>query len=191
MQIRVVSGLILLTGALLLSPETKASMFEPVSDLQLVCESTDIIHGQVAEVQSAWDNEHTAIWTTASVQVHDVIRGPRQRDAVIKVKEVGGTVGGYTVKAEDFPTFRKGDEVVLLLQSWDDGSDTYRVWGYGRGMFMVTRRETRAPAASRYDVVESGRPTMFVDQLPPAVLLEQLNSQLGALVRRCNAQEHP
>ncbi len=183
---------VLLTGGLLgFATCTVASVFEPVSDFQLVCETTDIIQGQVTDVQSAWDNDRTAIWTTATVQVRGAIRGSLRPDTLIHVKEVGGTVDDYTIKADGFPTFQKGQEVVMLLQPWDDGSGTYRVWGYGRGLFAVDRRESRAPTVSRYDVVESGRPTMPTDRLPPTALLDGLTRELSGLARRCDARAHP
>lgn len=189
MRVRRTASVILASGLLFPSPHATASLFEPVSDRQLVCETTDIVHGQVTDAQAAWDMERTAIWTTATVEVHDVIRGSLSPHALIQVKEVGGTVDGYTIQAEGFPTFRSGEEVVLLLRPWEDGSGAYRVWGYGRGMFAVARRENRAAAASRHDVVESGRPTMFTDRIPPALLLDDLNRELNALVRRCGAGE--
>ena len=188
MQIRRLGCFVLTSGLLLLSSsQVLASLFEPISDAQLVCEATDVIHGQVTDVQAAWDNEHTAIWTTATVRVHEAIRGNLPHDTVIKVKEVGGAVADYTIKAEGFPTFQKGQEVVMLLQPWDDGSSAYRVWGYGRGLFSVDRRGGRAATASRHDVLESGRPTMFTDQIPPTVLLDGLTHQLSALARKCDA----
>lgn len=183
---RIVSSFLLGMGLLLPSPQALASIFEAVSDQQLVCEASDIVHGQVTDVQAAWDSGRTAIWTTASVQVQKVMRGTRAPTTTMQVKEVGGTVDGYTIRAEGFPTFRKGEEVVLLLQRWEDGSGTYRVWGYGRGKFVVARRGSHAPTASRHDVVESGRPTLFTDRIPPTLLLDGLTRQLDALVRTCD-----
>ncbi|MBI3321911.1 MAG: hypothetical protein HYZ91_06570 [Candidatus Omnitrophica bacterium] len=176
-------------GLLLPSSWVLASVFEAVSDQQLVCESSDIVHGQVTDVQAAWDSGRTAIWTTATVQVQDVTRGDRRPNTDLQVREVGGTVDGYTIRAEGFPTFRKGEEVVLLLRPWEDGSGTYRVWGYGRGMFVVDRRDSHEPAAARHDVVESGRATMFTDRIPPTLLLDGLTRQLNAFVRTCGKGE--
>jgi hypothetical protein len=186
-----VGDLVLAGGVLLVSTAASASIFEPVSDAQLVCEATDIVHGQITDVQAAWDAERVAIWTTATVQVDEVIRGNMPLHGLVQVKEVGGTVDGYTIKADGFPTFKKGDEVVLLVRPWEDGSGTYRVWGYGRGMFTVARREGRAPATYRYDVAESGRPTMFTDRIPPTIILEALNRELGTLARGCEKGGRP
>jgi len=178
-------------GVFLPSAWVAASLFEPVSDLQLVCEATDIIRGQVTDVYASWDAEGQAIWTTATVQVQEVIRGSLSPDSVIEVKEVGGTVGDYTIKAEGFPTFRESEEVVLLLQPWEGEAGTYRVSGYGRGMFSIDRREGFPPAVSRDDVVESGRPTMHIDRIPARLLLTGLDRELRGLAQRCEGRERP
>ena len=176
-----------LASLVAVSFQADASLFEPVRDRQLVCEAPLIVHGQVTDVQAAWDEQHTAIWTTATVEVKAVHRGklPSGTSSVVKVKEVGGTVDGYTIHAEGFPTFHQGEEVVMLLRPWDDDPATYRVWGYARGMFKVERNEGRGATATRYDVVESGRPTMFTDRIPPTIVLEELTRELAGLAASC------
>ena len=180
-----VSIIVVIMGLFLLSFQARASLFEPVSDLQLVCEATDIIHGEIIDVQGNWDKDGQAIWTTATVLVRKALKGFLASDSQIQVKEVGGTVDDYTIKAEGFPTFRSGEEVVFLLRPWGDESGTYRVWGYGRGMFSVERKKDLQPAVSRYDVVESGRPTMHIDRISPRILLDNLERELHGLGQRC------
>lgn len=170
---------------------SQASMFEPVPDRQLVCEATDVVEGRVVDVQSSWDTAHTAIWTTATVRVEGAIRGQTQPGATLRVKEVGGSVDEYTITAEGFPTFRPGEDVVLLLRPWDDEAGVYRVWGYGRGMFVVDRAEGREPSARRYDVVESGHATMFTDRIPPTVVLGSLNRALSGFAKSCERGGNP
>lgn len=182
----------LLIGSLTCLPaKAVASLFESVSDGQLVCEATDVVHGQVAAAHSAWDEERGAIWTTATVRIDEAIRGNQARGATVTVKEIGGTVDGYTIQAEGFPSFQQGEEVVLLLKPWEDEPSVYRVWGYGRGKFVVSRRDGRAAVASRHDVVEAGRPTMFTDRIPPTALLEHLTRELGSLARECQSRGRP
>ena len=193
MEVRqLVGGLILVGEGFLCTSPAFASTFEPVSDAQLVCEATDVVHGRITDVQSAWDDGRTAIWTTATVQIDGTNRGQLPRAAVVRVKEVSGTVGDYTIKAEGFPTFQQGSEVVLFLRPWEDGTDTYRVWGYGRGMFLVARGQGHEPTTQRYDVAESGgQPTMFTDRIPPTIVLEALNHELDALARTCKGGGRP
>ena len=188
---RLLKWLIVTGGIFLISVTALASLFEPVSDQQLVCEATDVVRGTVSNVQSAWDRQHQAIWTTATLTVQEVIRGGLVSGASLPVKEVGGTVDGYTIEAEGFPTFQSGQEVVILLHPWEDGSGAYRVWGYGRGQFNVDRRDERRPTTLRHDVSKSGHPTMFVDRIPPTVVLDVLNRQLSVLARACDQGGRP
>jgi len=182
---------VLLLGGLVTTARVAASLFEPVGDAQLVCEATDIVRGQVTAVESAWDADHRAIWTTATLQVDEVVRGTLSPGASIPLKEVGGTAEGYAIQAEGFPTFEEGKEVVVLLRPWEDGSGIYRVWGYGRGMFLVDRGPGGVPTTRRFDLAESGQATMHVDRIPPAVVLDALSQQLRGLAKRCEAGGSP
>lgn len=181
-------GIAVAVGLLLVAVNAGASLFEPVSDRQLVCEATEVVRGTVTHVQAAWDAARQAIWTTATVRVEEVIRGTAAPGAELRVKEVGGTVDDYTIKAEGFPTFRQDEEVVLLLRPWEDDPATHRVWGYGRGLFAVDRGPGGGePTTRRYDVVESGQATMHTDRIPPVQVLGVLSRQLAALAKSCES----
>lgn len=184
------SGLVL-AGLGLLTWPVRASVFEPVEDQQLVCEATHVIRGEVLDVDAAWDAKHEAIWTTATVRVQEVVRGSMLRDAVITVKEVGGTVDGYTIHAENFPTLAPEEEAVMLLRPWEEGSSAYRIWGYGRGKFTIQRQGDGEATAVRHDVIEAGRPTMAVDRIPPTVVVGALMRQLKGLSQGCGKAGGP
>src|SRR5688572_10905904 len=130
-------------AVLLATAGASASMFEPTTDQQLVCESVDIVRATVLEVQSSWEGDPQAIWTHVILRVDRTIRGNRVPGEFVDVKEIGGTVGEYTIVAHQFPTFRKDETVVVMLAPWDDGSGIQRVHGYGRGMFVIDRKSTR------------------------------------------------
>ena len=55
------------------------------------------------------------------------------------VREVGGTVDGYTQEAIGFPAIRSGEDVVLLLAQWEDSAD-YRIHAFNQGKFLVRNR---------------------------------------------------
>ncbi|HKY31481.1 MAG TPA: hypothetical protein VJV23_03010 [Candidatus Polarisedimenticolia bacterium] len=162
-----------------------ASMFAPVTDQQLVCESVDIVRGTVLEVSSAWEGDPEAIWTRVLLRVDRNIRGERVPGELVDVKEIGGTVGDYTIVAHQFPTFRQGEEVVVMLAPWDDGSGWQRVWGYGRGMFAIARQQNGLALAHRHDVIESRRPTMHTDRIPPVIGLDELVREMHELSAHC------
>ena len=161
------------------------SIFEPVSDQQLVCESLDIVRGTIVSTEAAWEGDPEAIWTRAVLQVERAIRGERHPGDLIDIKEIGGTVGDYTIVAHQFPSFRTGDEIVVMLAPWDDGSEEMRVWGFGRGMFMVARQHGRPDEARRYDLVESSHPTMHTDRLQPMTDVDDLVRSLHTLSGQC------
>jgi hypothetical protein len=186
MKVKLVGlGLLVLSGIFLMPGRALASTFAPDSDGQLACEATDIIQGQIIDIRSAWDTERVAIWTTATVQVQGNVKGKMLRGGVVEVKEVGGTVDGLTITAIGFPTFGKGEEVVMLLRPWEDNSAAYRVWGYGRGMYNIARDGRQGAVAHRYDTRKSGKATMFTDHIPPIVPLDRLNRELAALAKNC------
>lgn len=187
MRARHVRVLLAATGmAAALAPAAAwGSMFMPVSDQQLVCESLDIVRGTIVSTQSAWEGDPQAIWTRAVLQVDRTIRGDRRPGDLIDIKEIGGTVGDYTIVAHQFPTFHAGDQVLVMLAPWDDGSPEMRVWGYGRGMFMVARQHGRPDEARRYDLVEAGVPAMHTDRLQPLMDVDDLVRGLHELSARC------
>ena len=184
-----VRTLLALVGVAALVPATAwASLFEPVSDRQLVCEAMGVVRGEVVSVDSAWEGEPQAIWTRAVIRVDKGLRGQYGPGDYVEVKEIGGTVGDYTIVAHQFPTFEVGEEVVILLGQWDDGSGDLRVHGFGRGMFGISRQPGRPALAHRYDVLESHRPVMHVDRITPVVGAEDLEREVLGLSAQCGAK---
>lgn len=183
-----VRTLIALVAVAALVPATAwASLFEPVSDRQLVCEAIGAVRGEVVAVNSTWEGKPQAIWTRALIRVDKGLRGQYGPGDYVEVKEIGGTVGDYTIVAHQFPTFQVGEEVVILVGQWDDGSGELRVHGYGRGMFGISRQPGRPALAHRYDVLESRQPVMHVDRIPPVVGAEDLEREVRGLSAQCGA----
>lgn len=52
-------------------------------------------------------------------------------------------------------------------------------------MFALVQGKGREATAHRHDVVESGQPTMFIDRIPPTIVLEALTRELSALAGAC------
>jgi hypothetical protein len=115
----------------------------PLSASQFIHEPFDeavrgadyVIRGSVLDTWSAWDDAHQVIYTYATVRVtryFGEIAGP---DTLV-VREVGGTVDGYTQEAIGFPAIRRGEQVVLLLSKWEDSGDL-RIHAYNQGKYLV------------------------------------------------------
>jgi hypothetical protein len=128
-------GLLLLVLALPLS----ASQFLEVPFDQLAVESQAIVRGQILNTWSEWDASHEIIFTYATVRVSRYF-GEMTGPDTLTVREVGGTVDGYTQEAVGFPMIRGGEEVVLMLSDWEDGSGDMRIHGFSQGKYLVRNR---------------------------------------------------
>jgi hypothetical protein len=116
-----------------------ASQFVDVSFDQVARESSLIVRGTVVNTYSAWDDAHELIFTYATVRVHRYFGEATGPDTLV-VREVGGTVDGYTQEAIGFPAIRNGENVVLMLARWDDGTD-YRIHAFNKGKYLVRTRD--------------------------------------------------
>ena len=132
---------ILVSLLLALAVPLSASQFIELPFDQVARESTYAIRGQVTETWSAWDASHDVIYTYATVRVTRYFGEATGPDTLV-VREVGGTVDGYTQEAIGFPAIRRGEQVVLFLSQWDDGSE-YRMHAFNQGKYLVQMRSGR------------------------------------------------
>jgi hypothetical protein len=126
--------LLLLLVALPLS----ASQFIAVPFDQVAREAKFIVRAEVTDTFSAWDSSREVIYTYATLRVHRYFGETTGPDTLV-VREVGGTVDGYTQEAIGFPAIRAGEKVVLMLTSWDNGSEL-RIHAYNQGKYLVRHR---------------------------------------------------
>ena len=131
-------SLILVALLLSLAVPLSASQFVDMSFDDVAREASLIVRGQVVDTWSAWDSSHEVIFTYATVRVSRYFGEVTGPDTVM-VREVGGTVDGYTQEAIGFPAIRRGENVVLFLSQWEDGSD-YRIHAFNQGKYLVRER---------------------------------------------------
>jgi hypothetical protein len=128
--------LLLLVSALPVS----ASQFIDLPFDQVAREASLVVRGSVENTWSAWDDSHEVIFTYATVRVSRYFGETTGPDTLV-VREVGGTVDGYTQEAIGFPVIRSGEDVVLMLSRWDDGVD-YRIHAFNQGKYLVRKHGT-------------------------------------------------
>jgi hypothetical protein len=133
-RVLIVSGLLVV-----LALPMAASQFVHMSFDQVARESQFIVRGTVVDTYAAWDDSHEVIFTHATVRVHRYF-GESTGPDTITIREVGGTVDGYTQEAIGFPMIRRGENVVLMLSQWEDGSD-YRIHAFNQGKYLVRNRD--------------------------------------------------
>ena len=151
---------ILVSLLLALAVPLSASQFIELPFDQVARESTYAIRGQVTETWSAWDASHDVIYTYATVRVTRYFGEATGPDTLV-VREVGGTVDGYTQEAIGFPAIRRGEQVVLFLSQWDDGSE-YRMHAFNQGKYLVQMRSGREVLVA--DPVKQGEARIARDE---------------------------
>ena len=134
MHRKLVIGALLLVLALPLA----ASQFIQQPFDVVARESSLVVRGQVVDTYSAWDESREVIFTYATIRVARYFGEATGPDTLV-VREVGGTVDGYTQEAIGFPAIRRGEQVVLFLSNWEDSTD-YRINAYNQGKFLVRER---------------------------------------------------
>jgi hypothetical protein len=128
-------SIIVLSLLLALAIPLSASQFIEMPFDQVAREARYVVRGQVLETYSAWDDAREVIYTYATIRVHRYF-GEATGPDVLMVREVGGTVDGYTQEAIGFPAIRRGENVVLMLSQWEDSSDL-RIHAFNQGKYLV------------------------------------------------------
>jgi hypothetical protein len=125
----------------LVSLPLAASQFVEVPFDQVAREAQYVVRGEIVNTWTAWDESHEVIFTYATLRV-DRYFGETTGPDTLVVREVGGTVDGYTQEAIGFPMIRQGESVVLFLSPWADSSDL-RIHAFNQGKFLVRNRGGR------------------------------------------------
>ena len=134
-------SLILVSLLLALAVPLSASQFIEMPFDEVAREAKYAIRGHVTETWSAWDSSHEVIYTYATIRVSRYFGEVAGPDMLV-VRNVGGTVDGYTQEAIGFPAIRRNEQVVLFLSESEDGSD-YSIHAYNQGKYLVQLRAGR------------------------------------------------
>jgi hypothetical protein len=95
--------------------------------------SASVVQARVLDTQSAWNADHTMIFTQVTLGVTRTLRGRSQSRIVVRVP--GGTADGFTIEMAGAPKFQRGSSVVAFIGRWDDGAA--KVVGYAQGLSRV------------------------------------------------------
>jgi hypothetical protein len=109
----------------------------PMSVEELTSAATQIIRAHVIESRSAWDDQHSTIYTYTRFQTDETLKG--SRSSVITVKQLGGSAEGYTLHVAGVHPWSKGDNVVLFLRPSQDQDGTFSIVGLMQGDFRLRR----------------------------------------------------
>jgi dual-action HEIGH metallo-peptidase len=156
------------------------------SDAELTQSSRVILEGEILSAASHW--EGAVIYTYIEVSVGRVLKG-RLKGSTVVVKQLGGTVGEIAVMLYGSPTFRKGERVLLFLDTWPDGA--LRVAHLFMGKYDVVR-DTRTGRSRAVRKVDEGV-ELLAKRTPGEIThsadLATFRGRIGRLVREQGTEE--
>ncbi len=138
--------------ALLIAPLfCVATTVIPVSVEELARSASQVVKVRALDSWSAWNPQHTLIYTYAHVQVVHRIKGGGP-DTIV-VKQLGGSAGGYTQKVAGVRYFLPGEDALLFLRPSEANDGTMVVVGLMQGNFRIYQ----TPAG--HTMVSNGMPS--------------------------------
>jgi len=106
------------------------------SEVESMSKNADlIITGKVTQQNSSWNENQTRIYTQATIQVEEYLKGNANGSSVI-VAYPGGEVGDVGELYSHMPRFEDNEEVLVFLKK-DDKSTSYKVFNGEAGKISV------------------------------------------------------
>lgn len=109
---------------------------ERVVDIGMVIGARALIRGTVISNVSAADEANKRVFTYTRLKVEKVFKGQISEGEIV-LKEEGGEAGRLGERVSGTPTFAVGEEVIVYLDTWADGS--LRVYQMFLGKLIVKR----------------------------------------------------
>jgi hypothetical protein len=91
------------------------------ADDDLIVSARAIVRGKVLSVSSSYDQQQDRIYTYVTIKVQEVLKGNITERRIV-LKELGGTVGDTTMIVFGNPQFAVGEQTLVYLDTWADGS---------------------------------------------------------------------
>ena len=106
------------------------------TELKELSKGADVIlTGKVTQQTSSWNEDKTRIYTLATIQVGEYIKGNNTGNTVT-VKYLGGEVGEVGEMYSHMPRFEDEEEVLVFLKE-DEKSNDYKVFNGENGKISV------------------------------------------------------
>ena len=115
-----------------------------MDDAALAKGADEVVRGEITNVSSQWNADHTSIVTTATVRVKGRAKGTGPEHARLTVP--GGTVDGVTEWVEDEPVLVNGTEAFIFVSHGPKGN---RVYGGSQGVVPVEQGRVRGSGKTK------------------------------------------
>jgi hypothetical protein len=145
---------------------------------ELTRQARQIVIGDVVDVESHWNTDHSLIRSRVIVQVTDYLLGQGSGREVLEL--AGGTVDDLTLRVSVLPTFEAGDHVFLFL-----GDSEIRLVESFQGAYLTDGKQIARMAPGCHRVIAESVQSLasFVDTieraLPEGLSLRELSPYEG------------
>jgi hypothetical protein len=109
---------------------------QTASELKYLSEGADLIlTGKVTQQSSDWNQDRTKIYTNATIQVEEYLKGNINESSIV-VTYLGGEVGDVGELYTHMPKFEDDEEILVFLQR-SQSTSTYKVFNGEEGKISI------------------------------------------------------
>lgn len=159
-------------------------------DDDLIVGARVIVRAKVLSIESGLDEQQGRIFTYVKLKVQEVLKGEITERKIV-IKELGGRVGDRISVVYGNPEFALGEQVLLYLDTWKDGSlRTYQMF---LGKFSIVKDEASGhefavrPAGDEHvEVLPSrkGQQGAITNRMEISAYIAMITSRLAATVKQ-------
>ncbi|MDX2039919.1 MAG: putative Ig domain-containing protein [Acidobacteriota bacterium] len=154
------------------------------SDDQMIIGARAIVRGQVVAINGGLDQQHQGIFTYVTLRVQEVFKGKLTQGDII-IKEPGGQFGNKGSLIFGTAEFKVGEDVLLFLDTWPDGSLRVYNWFLGKYSIIGSRTPSgqmivRNAAQSNVSVVGRSQTGTITDRSDWVTFATMLRSRIAA-----------
>ena len=114
---------------------------QTASELKYLSEGADLIlTGKVVQQNSSWNEDRSRIYTNATIQVEEYLKGNNNEGSIV-VTYLGGEVGDVGELYSHMPKF-EDDEGILIFLKRDQRTSSYKVFNGEQGKLSIVYDKT-------------------------------------------------
>ena len=114
---------------------------QTISELEYLSEGADLIlTGKVTQQSSEWNEDRTRIYTNATIQVEEYLKGNTNEGSIV-VTYLGGEVGDIGELYTHMPKFKDDEEILVFLKR-DERTSSYKVFNGEEGKLSIVYDKT-------------------------------------------------
>jgi len=106
------------------------------TDIENLSKGADVVlTGKVVQQKSSWNEDRSRIYTNATIQVEEYLKGTTNEESIV-VTYLGGEVGDIGELYTHMPRFKDDEEILVFLKN-DHKTSSYKVFNGEAGKLSI------------------------------------------------------